>query len=217
VFGAARFEFETDSADWEWTDPIEVELGPGLAAVRIRSLGPAPLDVEGIRVERACPGPCQGDKLKACLDKHFDRRTRRSAAVIQVEGSAGHATREADACGAEGYYFVGKRDSTKPGRIVAEVEVPRTGTYLFRFQYRLEVRGRSEASLQVVVGGRVFEFQDAQLLNTNTFEWSPELEVSLDTGRQTIEFRSIGRDSVHLEKVALERVCGCGGGRRGEP
>jgi hypothetical protein len=43
--------------------------------------------------------------------------------------------------------------------------------------------------------GRVFDFPDARLRNTNTLEWSPPLEVGLEAGRQAVEILSIGRDS----------------------
>jgi hypothetical protein len=210
AFGEQRFEFETEARDWKWTDPVEVDLGPGAASGRLRSRGPGPLDVERVRIERLCPGPCPGEKVKACLDKGFDRHTGLSEAVIRIEGHAGHATHEADSCGAKGYYFVSKGNTAKPGRIVAELDVPTAGRYLFRFQYRVGSPGRTRESIRVAVGGRVFDFPDARLRNTNTFEWSPPLEVGLEAGRQAIELLSIGRDSVHVEKVDLERVCECG-------
>jgi hypothetical protein len=210
VVGDQRFRLETDSTEWEWTEPIEMTFEAGVNPVDIRSRGPSALELEAMRIERVCPGLCSGDKVKGCLDARFNRRSGLSQFVVEVSGRAGHAQSEADTCGADGYYTVAGGNTRRPGRLVAEVEVPVAGRYLFRFQYRIGSAKQRHESIQVAVGDRVFEFQDQELRNTNAFEWSPLLEVALGAGRQTIELQSVGADSVHLERIQLERVCECG-------
>jgi hypothetical protein len=94
---------------------------------------------------------------------------------------------------------------------VAETNVPLTGRYLFRFQYRVGSKRQTAESIRVSIGNRSFEFEDTELKNSNRWEWSPNLEVGLSAGKVPIEFLSIGKDSVHLERIRLERVCECGG------
>lgn len=62
----------------------------------------------------------------------------------------------------------------------------------------------------MILGNRAFNFRDAELENSDCWEWSAPVEVGLDAGRQAIEFVSTGKDSLHLESVRLERVCKCG-------
>jgi hypothetical protein len=88
-----------------------------------------------------------------------------------------------------------------------EVDVARAGRYELRFRYRVGSAGQADESVRVLVGGETFDFRDEDLENSDRWELSPPLEVALGSGRQTIEFLSIGRDSVHLDEVSLEGGC----------
>jgi hypothetical protein len=93
---------------------------------------------------------------------------------------------------------------------VAEVDVPESGRYIFRFQYRVGDKGQQDESLRVILDGRGFDFTDRKLENSLSWEWSPKIEVGLEAGLVEIEFLSTGKDSVHVERVRFERVCECG-------
>jgi hypothetical protein len=73
---------------------------------------------------------------------------------------------------------------------------------------------RTSTRIPLSLGGKSFDFLDSELRNTDAWEWSPRVEVGLTQGNQLVELLSIGRDSVHLERIELEKVCECGGGDR---
>ena len=114
-------------------------------------------DVEGVRIEQDCQGLCRGEKAGGCLDKRL-KKDGLSRYVVSVEGRAGHSRKAKGCCGTKGYYFVRGGNGPKPGRIVAELEVPVTGRYLFRFQYRVGSKRQKDESIRVSLGGRSFEF-----------------------------------------------------------
>jgi hypothetical protein len=88
-----------------------------------------------------------------------------------------------------------------------DVEVEEAGSYRLRFSYRVGSSGQREESLRVIAGGRSYDFLDSALENTNHWEKSRWLRIELEEGLNAIEFLSIGRDSVGLERLELERDC----------
>jgi hypothetical protein len=86
-----------------------------------------------------------------------------------------------------------------------------------RFQYRVGSKKQNEESIRISLGGTSFDFLDSELSNANEWEWSPRVEVGLSQGNQLVELLSIGRDSVHLERIELEKVCECDGDRGATP
>jgi hypothetical protein len=165
--------------------------------------------VEEVEIEEACaeepgPGLCgEGQDMEACLDQGFDSKTKLSRWVKKVEGLAGHSTSEEDHCGPDGYYYV----ASGSGRLRVRVEVERAGKYALQFRYKVGTAGHKEESVRLVAGGRSFDFPDSALKNTNQWEKSRAIKVDLAKGENWIEFRSLGADSVHLEKVYLECEC----------
>jgi uncharacterized delta-60 repeat protein len=146
---------------------------------------------------------CEEVELTACLDEGVDVSTGRSRWVEEIAGAAAYLDRDGGFCGPRGYYYVAR----ETGRIRVEVEVPRGGRYELRFRYRVGSAGQEDESVRVLAGGAKFDFRDSDLENTDRWEPSPALEVKLESGRQVIEFLSIGRDSVHLDEVMLEGGC----------
>jgi len=146
---------------------------------------------------------CGAPEMRLCLDEDVESGTGHSRWVTDLSGAAAHQDRDGGFCGARGYYYVAE----ETGRIRVEVNVADARAYRLSFRYRVGTEGQPDESLRVVVGGRSFDFHDGDLVNSDQWELSPPLAVVLGSGRQTIEFRSIGQDSVHLEKVSLEGVC----------
>jgi hypothetical protein len=137
--------------------------------------------------------------------------------VIAIEGEAGHKNEDSGCCGSKGYYYVAGGNGSRAGRIVLELELPETGRYLMRFQYRVGSKKQNDESIRISLGGTSFDFLDSELSNANEWEWSPRVEVGLSQGNQLVELLSIGRDSVHLERIELEKVCECDGDRGATP
>jgi uncharacterized delta-60 repeat protein len=152
---------------------------------------------------RAGKPRCEETELVACLDEDVNVGTGRSRWVTELSGAAAYLDREGGFCGPRGYYYVAQ----ETGRIRVEVDVARAGRYELRFRYRVGSAGQADESVRVLVGGETFDFRDEDLENSDRWELSPPLEVALGSGRQTIEFLSIGRDSVHLDEVSLEGGC----------
>ena len=152
---------------------------------------------------RAGKPRCDEVELTACLDEDVDLGTGRSRWIKEISGSAAYLDRDGGFCGPRGYYYV----AGQTGRIRVEVDVARAGRYELRFRYRVGSEGQADESVRVLAGGRSFDFHDSDLDNSDRWELSPPLEVTLDGGRQAIEFLSIGRDSVHLDEISLEGGC----------
>jgi hypothetical protein len=212
--GDERFEWRTSRESWHTSEPVRVRLEAGRNQIRLEAS--ERLDIERVVIERDCPGLCEGGKQNACLDSHLGEGGL-SRYVIAIEGEAGHKNEDSSCCGSKGYYYVAGGKGSRPGRIVLELELPETGRYLMRFQYRVGGKKQNEESIRVSLGGTSFDFLDSELRNANEWEWSPKVEVGLTQGNQLVELLSIGRDSVHLERIELERVCECGGDRGATP
>jgi len=202
------FDSDEQPEEWQESEAVTVALAPGVHVVRLVANEGA-VDVEEAELEEVCaeetlPPPCREEQdLKACLDENLDPATKLSRWVMEIDGHAGHSGGSHELCGEKGYYYVGKAT----GRLRVDVEVEEAGSYRLRFSYRVGSSGQREESLRVIAGGRSYDFLDSALENTNRWEKSRWLQIELEEGLNVIEFLSIGRDSVDLERLELERDC----------
>jgi PKD repeat protein len=196
-----------EEGKWRWTRPLAFELPDGVHRVVLRSSGHASVDVETVRIEEPCaevvpPGAC-GVPVRTCLDEGFDKHSGLSAAVVDVDGTAGHVGKKDGVCGVAGYYYV----AGGCGRLGVLLDTPASGRHALRFKHRVGTPGQSDESLRLVVDGQAFDFPDRDLVNSDRWEESPPLGVDLAAGSHWIELVSIGDDSVHLEELSLARDC----------
>jgi subtilase family serine protease/PKD repeat protein len=193
---------------WLWTKAITLELGEGVHRVTATVTAPSGLGLERARLEEPCqedfepPPPCD-ESQEICIDKDHDKDTNLSKYVREVSGKAGYNAGDSDFCGSDGYYYV----TGKTGHLGLQVDVAAAGHYDVAFRYRIGTSGQSDESVRLVVDGQRFDFLDKDLKNTGRWEKSPAVGVELAAGSHWIEFLSIGKDSVHLEGLVLEREC----------
>jgi len=160
-------------------------------------------------IDMTCGG-CQAFEVTACLDDGYRGGCRHrhhggtSNWVIDRDGWASHRS-SGGMCGADGYYSV-----RRGGAIDALVTVQDAGEYELTFTYRVGTARQYDESVRVEVNGQKFDFEDADLENTNEWEESEPVTVTLKTGINYVTFKSIGRDSVHLEQVTLRQAGSCG-------
>ena len=205
--GDERASLKVTGKDWHWTEPISLHLESGENFVQIAAEGR--VDVESVRIEQDCRKPCEGDSRSACLDRRIVKGGL-SSHVVEIGGRAGHTAREG-CCGSDGRYFVSGGHTKDPGRIVAEIEVSRAGRYELRFQYQARGHRDGEHALRVIAGERTFDFRGRDLKASGDWEWSRPIEVELSAGRQRIEFRSMGKTRIDLERIRWKHLCACGG------
>jgi hypothetical protein len=119
-----------------------------------------------------------------------------SNSVTAISGTASHVNQDG-VCGVPGHYSVGENT----GLITVTQEFKNSGYYDFYFVYRVGSEGQNDESVDVLIEGRKFDFDDNDLINSGSWEQSPAEEVYISSGSQEIIFKSTGKDSVHIEKI----------------
>ena len=161
------------------------------------------LDCDGT-VDMTCG--CQAVEVTACLDDGYRgcRRGGESNWVIDKRGWASHRGRDG-VCGSDGYYSV-----RWGGSIDVLMTVQDAGEYELSFMYRVGTAHQKDEALRVEVNEHQrFDFEDSDLDNSGEWEESQAVTVTLKSGINFVTFKSIGRDSVHLEQVTLRKAGSC--------
>ena len=149
---------------------------------------------------------CQAFEVTACLDDGYRgcRRGGESNWVVDKRGWASHRRRDG-VCGSDGYYSV-----RRGGSIDVLMTVQDAGEYELSFVYRVGTPHQKDEALRVEVNEHQrFDFEDSELDNSGEWEESQPVTVTLKSGINFVTFKSIGRDSVHLEQVTLRKAGSC--------